>query len=101
VEVTDQVMTLQKGSPFLERVNEIIGRLTEGGIIAYLQNFIPGSKPFRKSKPIASNSLLDEYSALKTNNLQPAFYLLLFGHCLGLICFLMEMVYYKIQLQHH
>jgi hypothetical protein len=101
VVITDLLMSLQKGSPFLDRVNSIIGRFTEGGIIAYLQKFIPETKSFHKSKPIASNSLLDEYCALNLKNLQPAFFLLLFGHSLSLICFLMEMFYFKIQIQHH
>jgi hypothetical protein len=41
---TDIVMTLQKGSPFLNRVNEIIGRLTESGLTTYLEKFYPETK---------------------------------------------------------
>jgi hypothetical protein len=82
-------------------VNEIIARLIEGGIPTYLTQFIPETKSFLKAKPVASNSLLDEYSALNMNNLQPAFYLLLFGHFLGLISFLLEVLYFKIYPQRH
>jgi hypothetical protein len=64
VEVTDLVMSLQKGSPFLVRLNEIIGRLTEGGIIAYLRTFNPETKSFSKTIPSTAILLLDEYSAL-------------------------------------
>jgi hypothetical protein len=47
--------------------------------------------------------LLDEYSELNMNNMQPAFFLLLFGHFLGLISFLMEMLYVRLYsfLQQH
>jgi hypothetical protein len=99
--VTDVLMTLQKGSPFLDRVNKIIGRLTEGGIIAYLQKFVPETKSFIKTKPNTSKSFLNEYCALSMNNLQPVFFLFLFGHGLGLITFLMEIVYSKIHLLQH
>jgi hypothetical protein len=99
--VTDLLMALQKGSLFLDRVNEIIGRLIEGGISEYLTQFNPEKKSFLKTKPNTSKSLLDEYYALNTNNLQPAFYLLLFGHSLGLISFLLEVLYFKIYLQRH
>jgi hypothetical protein len=93
--VTDLVMTLQKGSPFLDRVNEIIGRLTESGIAVYLERFNPETKSFKKTKPITSVALLDEYCALNMNNLQPAFLLYIFGQSLALISFLLEILYFK------
>jgi hypothetical protein len=99
--VTDLVMTLQKGSPFLDRVNEIIDRLTEGGITTYLSKFSPETKTFLKTKPNAFNSSLDDYSALNTNNMQSAFYLLLFGHSLGLISLVLEILSFKIYFRQH
>jgi hypothetical protein len=48
--VTDIVITLQKGSPFLDRVNEIIDRLVESGIPIYLAKLSHEGKHFFKSK---------------------------------------------------
>jgi hypothetical protein len=36
---------------------------------------------------------------LNMSNMQPAFFLLLFGHSLSLISFLLEILYFKIHLQ--
>jgi hypothetical protein len=91
-------MVLQKGSVFLDRVNEIIYRLVEGGIPAYLVKFGTESREFFKKKSGASNTDADEYCALTMNHMQSAFYLHLFGHSLGLISFLMEMLYFKMHL---
>jgi hypothetical protein len=99
--VTDMVMTLQKGSPLLGRVDEIIGRLIEGGIATYLQNFNPETKSFSKANPSTSSSLLDEYAALNVSNMQSALFLFLFGHSLGLITFLFEILYFKLHVQDH
>jgi hypothetical protein len=101
--VTDLLMTVQKGSPFLDRVNEIIGRLVESGIAVYLNKFSPEDKTIKGIKPNMSKSLLDEYSALNMNNMQPAFYLLLFGYSLGLISLVLEILSFKISvyLQQH
>jgi hypothetical protein len=96
--VTDLLMVLQKGSVFLDRVNQIIYRLVEGGIPAYLLKFGSESREYLKSKSSFSKTLADEYCALSMNHMQSAFYLLLFGNSLGLISFLMEMLYFKIHL---
>jgi hypothetical protein len=78
-------------------VNEIIYRLVESGIPAYLLKFGSESREFLKSKSSFSKTLADDYCALSMNNMQSAFYLLLFGHALGLLSFLMEILYFKIQ----
>jgi hypothetical protein len=91
-------MVLQKGSVFLDRVNEIIYRLVESGIPAYLVKVGTESREFLKANSTTSKTEADEYCALTMNHMQSAFYLLLFGHALGLISFLMEMLYFKLQL---
>jgi hypothetical protein len=78
-------MFLQKGSVFLDRVNEIIYRLVESGIPAYLAKVGAESRIFLKSKSSVSKTEADEYCALSMNHMQSAFYLLLFGHAMGLI----------------
>jgi hypothetical protein len=91
-------MFLQKGSVFLDSVNKIIYRLVESGIPAYLPKVGAESRKFLKSKSSISKTLADEYCALSMNHMQSAFYLFLFGHALGLISFLMEMMCFKMHL---
>jgi hypothetical protein len=95
--VTDIVIALQKGSPFLDHMNEIIDRLVESGIPAYLAKFSPEGKHYIKSKSIPSKTVADEYYVLTMDNMQCAFYLFLFGHSLGFISFLIEMLYFKMR----
>ncbi|XP_033607405.1 uncharacterized protein LOC117282325 [Cryptotermes secundus] len=95
VVVTDLLMAVQKGSIFLDRMNEIICRLVEAGISTYLVKTSPEARKYFKAISSASKTLADEYHALTMNNMQSAFYLLLLGHSLGLISFLMEMLYFK------
>jgi hypothetical protein len=101
VVVTGILMALQKGSPFLGRVNEIIDRLIESGIPVYLKKFSIEAKKLIKEYSNISETVADEYSVLTMNNMQSAFYLLLFGHSLGFISFLMEMLYFKMHLKRH
>jgi hypothetical protein len=89
--VTDLLMVLQKGSTFLDHVNEILRRLVESGIPAYLAKVSPSERAFFKAKLSTYKTVADEYSVFSMNNMQSAFYLLLFGHSLGLISFLIEM----------
>jgi hypothetical protein len=56
------------------------------------------SRKVLKAKSSSSKTEADEHCALTMNHMQSAFYLLLFGHALGLISFLMEMLYFKMQL---
>jgi hypothetical protein len=82
-------------------MNEIIYRLVESGIPAYLVKVGRESREFLKSKSSISKTEADEYCALSMNHMQSAFYLLLFGHSLGLISFLMEMLYLKCNFGNH
>jgi hypothetical protein len=82
-------------------VNEIIYRLVESGIPAYMAKVSPEGRTYFKAKSSASKTVADEYCALTMDNMQSAFYLLLFGHSLGLIFFLMEMLYFKMHMRCH
>jgi hypothetical protein len=92
-------MVLQKGSVFLDRVNEIIYRIVECGIPAYLVRVGTESREYLKANSTTSKTEADEYCVLTMNHMQSAFYLFLFGHSLVLISFLMEMLYFKMHLQ--
>jgi hypothetical protein len=99
--VTERVMALQKGNPLLDRVSEIIDRLVESGILAYVAQPLPVVQKYIQTKSSTSKYVADEYCVLSMNNMQSAFYLFLFGHSLGFISFLIEMMYFKIYLKRH
>jgi hypothetical protein len=99
VVVTGMLMALQKGSPFLDRVNEILDRLIESGIPEYLKKYSLKAKTIIKGNSENSKTIADDYYVLTMNNMQSAFYLFLFGHSLGLISFIMEMLYFKMHIQ--
>jgi hypothetical protein len=96
--ITDLFMALQKGSPFLDRINDIIDQLIESGIIAYLYKYSPEGKKIIKANSNVSKTVADGYSVLTMNNMQSAFYLFLFGHSLGVITLVMEILYFKMHL---
>jgi hypothetical protein len=99
--VTDLLMALQKGSPFLDRMNDIIDRLVETGIVAYFGKFSSQAKILFKANSNNSKTVSDKYYVLTMNNMQCAFYLFLLGNSLSLISFLMEMLYFKMYVKRH
>jgi hypothetical protein len=94
-------MALHKGSPFLDRVNNIIDGLIESGIPVYLGKSSPQAKELFKANSNYSKNVADEYYVLTMYNMQSSFHLSLFGHSLSLISFLMEMLYFKMHVKRH
>jgi hypothetical protein len=99
--VTDIVMVLQKGSPLLNRMNEIIGRLIESGILGHWTRGSSGAGKLRKATAKSFNTAADEFYVLNLNHMQSAFCLFSFGQGLGVIYFLTELLYFKMHLQRH
>jgi hypothetical protein len=97
--LTDIVMLLQKGSPLLERVNEIIDRVLESGILNHWFKDSIEAQVIMKSVSNSTTTLADEFYELNTKHMQSAFYLLFFGEGLGLISLLMELLYFRMHLQ--
>jgi hypothetical protein len=92
---TDVIMLLQKGSPLLDRVNEIIGRVLEGGIIDYWVQNCAEIREVIKAEANATKTLADEFRGLTMKHMQSAFYLLFFGQGLSMISFITEVIYFK------
>ena len=85
-------MLMFHGDPLMRRVNEIIVRVVEAGIYNFWI-----SLNFEKNKIVSQKigivQPLHEYYSFNLNHLQPAFYLLLIGWCLSVLCFMVEMLY--------
>jgi len=88
-------MVMLQGDPLMRRVTEIIDRVVEAG----LYNFqISKEMNLNKilSPEISLFRQLDGYCRFKLHHMQPAFYLLLMGWCLSIICFMVELLYYGV-----
>ena len=86
-------MIMFYGDPLLRRVNEIIDRVVEAGIYKYWlslnMNMIKVT-----SRRLAIFHPLDGYYSFNLYHMQPAFYLLLMGLCLSILCFIFELFYF-------
>ena len=90
-----QTMQLFHGDPLTRRVNEILDRVVEAALhkiwISLLMN---GYKIY--SHKIAMVHPLEEYYSFNLYHMQPAFYLLFIGWCLSAICFMFELLYFRL-----
>jgi hypothetical protein len=92
---TGRVMLMLHGDPLLRRVNEIIGRVVEAGLYNYwFSQRIHQINLY--SQKIAIVQQLDEYYSFNLYHMQPAFYLLLMGWCISVICFMVEVLYNRV-----
>lgn len=85
------VMVLPKGSPLLDRINDIILHVVGGGIFG---EWVKMTHHMRMLKTEASipHGLSDEYYELSLEHLQSAFFLLQSGYCLSFLTFVIEAI---------
>jgi hypothetical protein len=93
--ITRSVMIMFYGEPLLKRVNNIFGRVVEAGLYNYwFSEYVNQYKV--TVQYIAVVNPLDQYYSFKLYHMQPAFYLLLIGLCLGAFCFVIEVFCYRL-----
>jgi hypothetical protein len=87
-----QSMIMFHGDPLMRRVNEIIDRVVEAGLY---NHWVSLNKHVLKlySGKIAIVHPLDGYYSFNLYHMQVAFYLLLMGWCLCVLCFVFEVLY--------
>jgi hypothetical protein len=88
----DLTMLMLHGDPLLTRVREIIDRVLEAGVYNYWFSLHIHRLKLLSQK-IAIVQQLDEYYSFNLYHMQPAFYLLLMGWCLSVLCFMAEVLY--------
>jgi hypothetical protein len=93
IDVLGLVFLVIKGSPLLELINDIIEHIFESGIVTHIKK-----RDFHKEK-IGSNwdafVVDDIYTAFGVKHLQTAFYFLMLGCVLALVCFVIEIMWYR------
>jgi hypothetical protein len=88
-------MLMFHGDPLLRRVNDIIDRVVEAGIISqWISLYMNVEKIL--SRKISISLPVDEYYSFNLYHMQPAFYLLLMGWCLSSVCFMVELLYNRV-----
>jgi hypothetical protein len=88
-------MLMFHGDPLLRRVTEIIDRVFEAGVYKYWISLHMHRLKI-DSRKIAIVHPLDGYYSFNLYHMQPAFYLLLMGCCLGALCFMMELLFKRV-----
>jgi hypothetical protein len=91
----DLRMIMLQGDPLMKRVTEIIDCVVEAGIYNFWisKNISEFYGTFRK---ISHIHLIDGYYSYNLYHMQPAFYLLLMGWCLSVLCFMGELMYRRV-----
>jgi hypothetical protein len=88
-------MVMFHGDPLMKRVTEIIDRVLEAGIYNYwISKNLKRIAVLSRKKALVQP--LDGYYSFNMNHMQPAFYLLLMGWCISVICFVIELLYHYV-----
>jgi hypothetical protein len=85
-------MVMFHGDPLMKRVTEIIDGMIEAGIYNHWISLTFKNLAILSRKK-ALVLPLDGYYSFNLYHLQPAFYLLLMGWCISVICFVIELLY--------
>jgi len=88
---TGLTMLMLHGDPLMRRVTEIIDRVVAAGLYNYWNSIRKHSLILVSRNEIIVNAL-EEYYSFNLDHLQSAFYLLLFGWCLSVLCFVVEIL---------
>jgi len=91
VSTTGLTMVMFHADPLMRRVTKIIDRVIEAGIYNY---WVSRRMNWLKlhSRKISVVHQLDGYYSFNPYHMQPAFYILYMGWCLGTFCFLVEVL---------
>ena len=89
---TGLTMLMLHRDPLMRRVTEIIDRVNAAGLYNYWNSLRMHSLKLG-SRKIAIVHPLDGYYSFNLDHLQPAFYLLLIGWGLSVLCFVVEILY--------
>jgi hypothetical protein len=88
-------MIMFHGDPLMKRVNEIVDRVVEAGLYQFWMKVFMNLQKLYYNR-IGIVNPLDGYYSFNLYHLQPAFYLLLMGWCVSVICFMVELLYNRV-----
>jgi hypothetical protein len=92
VRTLDIAILLRKRSPFLEIIDDIIGKIFEGGFILHImEGYFYQEKLESKVDPPTFDY---RYYAISVSHLQTVFYILMLGYVLAVVCFVTEVMWH-------
>jgi hypothetical protein len=89
----DFAISVKKGAPFFEFIDDVLSHIAEGGIFMHIKKIF-----FDKLKIESKLNLPtfgDTYYAINIRLLQTAFYLLMLGYVLAVVCFVTEILWHR------
>jgi hypothetical protein len=93
VRTFDFPMHVERGAPFFEFLDEVLAHIFEGGIFVHIKE-----RSFNKLKmetKLDVPTFADTYYAINIGYLQTAFYLLMLGYVLAVVCFVTEIMWHR------
>jgi hypothetical protein len=88
---TGQSMAMFHGDPLMRRFNEIIDRVVEAGLYNHWITVIMNHHKL-KSQKITIVHQLDGYYSFNLYHMQPAFSVHMYGWCVSVFCFVIEVL---------
>jgi hypothetical protein len=80
-------------SPFFEIIGDVIGHIVEGGIFLHIKERVIDQQKLESK--VDYPTLDYSYSAINIRHLQTAFYILMLGYVLALVCFVTEIMWHR------
>jgi hypothetical protein len=93
VRTLNVAILFSKRSPLFEIINDVIVQIIEGGIFDHIKN--RGIYKEKLETILEFLSLDDTNYAISIRHLQTAFYLLMLGYVLGVVCFVTEIMWHR------
>jgi hypothetical protein len=85
-------MMVQKGNPFFEFIDDVLGRIIEEGIFMYIKK--RGFDKLKMESKLDVPTSYVTYYAINITHLQTAFYLLILGYVLAVASFVTEIMWH-------
>jgi hypothetical protein len=92
VETSGTAFWVSRGSHLLEFMNDVMGRIVEGGIFTQISNL--GLYKAKVKSKFHSPTFDDTYYAISVSHLQTMFYLLLLGYLLAFVCVVTDILWH-------
>jgi hypothetical protein len=89
----DPAVFVRKRSPFFEVMDNVVGRIVEGGIFMQIKK--RGFVKVNVKTKFDFNMLDNTYSAMNVRHLQTAFYFLMLGYVVAVVCFVTEIMWHR------
>jgi hypothetical protein len=93
VRTFDFTIWMRKRSPLLESINDVISRIIEGGIFMYIKK--RGFERVKIRTVFKFSTANDKCSVYSISHLRTAFFLLMLGYVLAVICFVTEIIWHR------